>query len=353
VADGVLTLTVSLPEYNYPDDSARLRFFEQTIERVERLPGVGSAGWVNVLPFSTYDNGTRLRVDGAPAPEPGREPGVAFRVVSPRYFETLRTPLVEGRSIDARDTADGARVAVVNRALASRYLAEGSSIGRRVRIGSAADAPWLTIVGVVGNVHHSELTERPDPAVYLPMAQAPQTMMMLAIRTDGPPQDLIAAVRAEMRAIDAAQPLYHVKTLRQLVGDSLLPRSTSAALMMLFSALALLLAVVGVYGVVAYGVSQQTREFGLRLALGATPRDLLSLVVRHGLLMIAAGIVLGLAGAFAVSRLLAGALYGISPTDPLTYVAVAGLLVVTGLAACGVPAWRASTVEPVAALRVD
>ena len=160
-------------------------------------------------------------------------------------------------------------------------------------------------------------------------------------------------MRAEIHAIDPAQPVYHVKTLERLVGDSLLPRSTSAALMLLFSALALLLAAIGVYGVVAYGVSQQTREFGLRIALGATPRDLLTLVLRSGLLMIGAGIALGVAGALAVSRLMAGALFGVSAADPLTYVTVVGLLALTGLVACSVPAWRASTTEPVTALRSD
>ena len=353
VPDGVLSMALTLPDYKYTDEQQRLQFYDEALDRIERLPGVRSAGFVNVLPFSTYDRGTRLTVDGAPTPEPGREPAVSYRIASPRYYEAMRIPLVEGRSFDTRDSANGAPVALVNRTLARRYLAEGSALGRRVRLGASADAPWLTIVGVVGDVHHSQLTEDPDPEIHVPMAQAPAAMMMLAVRGEGRPEDLTRSVRAEIQAIDSTQAVYHIKTLQQLVGDSLLPRSTSAALMMLFSALALLLAAVGVYGVVAYGVSQQTREFGLRIALGATPRDLLTLVLRSGLMMIAVGIAIGVAGALAVSRLLAGALYGISAADPLTYATVVGLLTVIGLAACSVPAWRASTTQPVAALRAD
>jgi putative ABC transport system permease protein len=177
--------------------------------------------------------------------------------------------------------------------------------------------------------------------------------MMLAIRSDTRPQDLIRAVRAEIQAIDPAQPVYQVKTLEGLMDDSLLVHSASMAVMTLFSALALVLAAVGIYGVVAYGVNQQRSEFAVRLALGATPGDLRRLVLRSGLLTVAAGIVLGLAGALSLSRLMANALYGVSPADPLTYSSVVGLIVVTSLIACGVPAWRASTTPPAGALRSD
>jgi putative ABC transport system permease protein len=176
---------------------------------------------------------------------------------------------------------------------------------------------------------------------------------MLAVRSDSHPESLTAAVRAAINAVDESQPVYHVKTMERLLGDSLLASSTSAALMSLFSALALLLAAVGVYGVVAYGVTQQTREFGLRLALGASPRDVLMLVIRRGLLMVALGVALGAAGARAASGLMAGALYGVTTSDPTTYLTVIGVLGITGLIACSVPAWRASRVSAIAALRVD
>lgn len=350
---GVLTMMMTLPDDKYPETYQRRQFYDEAIDRLERLGGVRSAGFVNVLPFSTYDGGTRLTIDGAPTPEPGREPSVSYRIASPHYHAAMRIPLVEGRFFDSGDSAEGRPVALVNQALARRYLGGRSAVGRRVRLDAAADAPWLTIVGVIGDVHHSALTDDPDPEVYVPLAQAPNAMMMLAIRSETRPEDLIRAVRAEIQAIDPAQPVYHVKTLDGLMDDSLLVRSASMAVMTLFSALALVLAAVGIYGVIAYGVSQRRREFSVRLALGATPRDLRRLVLRSGMLMVGTGMVLGLAGALSLSRLMANALYGVSPADPLTYLSVIGLLVVTSLIACGLPAWRASTTQPAGALRSD
>jgi putative ABC transport system permease protein len=348
---GVLTMALTLPDHQYPDLPQRTRFYEQALQRIARLPGVVSTGLVNTLPFSTYDRGTRLRVEGAPPLEPGREPLIAYRVSSPQYFDALRIPVVEGRRFDARDTGDAPRVAIVNRALARRFFDERSPVGRRVQLGAGADAPRLAIVGVIGDVRHHQLNQAPDPEIHLPMAQAAPAMMMLAVRSEQPPDDLAGPVRAAIQAIDAAQPVYHVKTLGQLVAESMLPRTVSAVLMLAFSALALVLAAIGVSGVVAYGVRQQAREFGVRLALGATPRDLQALVLRSGLRMVGLGLGLGLAGAFVVSRLMAGVLYGVSPADPLTYAAVVGVLGATGLLACSVPAWRASRTQPITALR--
>jgi putative ABC transport system permease protein len=185
------------------------------------------------------------------------------------------------------------------------------------------------------------------------LAQSPAAMMMLAARTDGRPEDLTGSIRAAVLAIDPAQPIYHVKTLDTLVGDALLASRTAANFMILFGLLALALAAIGIYGVVAYGVSQQTREFGVRLALGATPQDLLRQVLRGGVLMVGAGVILGLAGSAAVGQVLGGMLYGIGPADPVTYAAALGVLSICGLAACAVPAWRASLTAAVDALRAE
>jgi putative ABC transport system permease protein len=350
---GVLTMMMTLPEDKYREPYQRRQFYEKAIERLERLSGVRSAGFVNVLPFSTYDGRTRLTVDGAPTPEPGREPAASYRIASPHYHAAMRIPLVEGRFFERDDSAEGRPVALVNQTLARRYLGGPSAVGRRVRLDGRADAPWLTIVGVIGDVHHSALTDDPDPEVYVPLAQAPLAMMMLAIRSDTRPEDLSRQARAEIQAIDPAQPVYHIKTLDGLMDDSLLARSASMAVMTLFSALALVLAAVGIYGVVAYGVNQQRGEFAVRLALGATPRDLRWLVLRSGLLMVGTGIGFGIAGALSLSRLMASALYGVSAADPFTYSSVVGLIAVTSLIACGVPAWRASTTQPAGALRSD
>jgi putative ABC transport system permease protein len=202
-------------------------------------------------------------------------------------------------------------------------------------------------------VHHSQLTEAPIPEVYVPLAQVPPGMAMLAARTDVPPEEVVGPVRAAIQAVDPSQPVYHVKSMSRLLDDSLLPRTSSATMMSVFSGLALLLAAIGIYGVVSYSVTQQMREFGVRIALGATPWDLLRLVSVRGLVTVGAGVALGAAGALALSGLVADALYGIRPTDAATYGVVIAILSVVGLAACVVPAWRASRTEPLAALRVE
>lgn len=349
---GVMTMTMTLPDYKYADGASRRQFFDRLLERVNALPGVTSAGLVNVLPFSTYDRGTRFTIDGAPAAEPGREPSASYRVASPRYFEAMRIPLVAGRGFDGRETPDAVPAAIVNQALAQRHFANASPIGKRVRIGGD-DAPWLSIVGIVGDVRHSSIAEPTQPEIYLPMTQATPSMMMLAARTPARPEDLTGPIRAAVQAVDAAQPVYHVKTLDMLVGDSLGPQRMSAATVSLFSALALVLSAIGIYGVVSYSVSLQTREFGVRMALGATPRDVLARVLRNGGALIGSGVGIGIVAALGVSRLLGAVLVGITATDPLTYVSVTIVLTVTGLLACALPAWRASATRPISALRAE
>jgi putative ABC transport system permease protein len=348
----VMTITLSLPEYKYDDAGSRLRFYEDLAARVSALPGVTATALVNVLPFSTYDRSARLTIEGAPPAQPGREPSVGLRVATARYPETLRIPLVAGRFFERRDAAGGEPVAVVNQAAAARHFGGQDPLGRRIRLGNA-EQPWLTIVGVIGNVHHSTLTEAPQPEVYVALAQSPGAMMMLAARTAGRPEDATAALRGAVQAIDKAQPVYHVRSLESLVGDALLPSRTAAGFTVLFGALALVLATIGIYGVMAYSVSQQTREFGVRLALGATPRDLLRQVLQGGVVMVGAGVAIGMAGGVAVARLLSGTLYGIGPDDPATYAGVLGVLALSALAACAVPAWRASTTAAADALRAE
>jgi putative ABC transport system permease protein len=351
-ATSVMTAALTLPEHKYADAASRQRFFEQLLERVAQLPGVAASGLVNVLPFSTYDRGSRIIIDGEPVPDPGREPAIAYRVASRGYYEAMGIPLAAGRLFDRRDTLEGERVAMVNRRAVETYFGGESPLGRRVRLGDAGQ-PWLTIVGVVGDVMHSSLMRAPQPEVYVPMSQSTAATMMIAVRTTVRPESLTSPMRAAVQEIDPEQPIYHVKTLAALVGDALLPSRTSASMVTLFGGLALILAAIGIYGVVAYGVSQQAREFGVRMALGATPRDVVQLVLRHRLLMIGAGVALGIAGALGISGLLRGMLHGVSSTDPGTYAIAALILTMSGVAACAVPAWRASATKPVSALRAE
>jgi predicted permease len=347
-----MTAALTLPEHKYADPQSRQQFFDELLERVAQLPGVAASGLVNVLPFSTYDRGSRIVIDGEPTPDPGREPAIAFRVATPGYYDAMGIPLAAGRVFDRRDTRDGQRVAIINRRAVEQHFGGQLPLGRRMRLGGAGE-PWLTIVGVVGDVLHSSLTRAPQAEVYVPMSQSTAATMMLAVRTTARPESLSSSMRAVVREIDPQQPIYHVKTLETLVGDALLPSRTSASMVTMFSGLALILAAIGIYGVVAYGVSQQAREFGVRMALGATPRDVVQLVLRHGLMMIASGVAIGIAGAWAVSGALRGVLHGVSSTDPGTYVAAAVALTLSGVAACAVPAWRASATKPVSALRAE
>ena len=353
-ADHVLTMTVTLPEYRYADGESQRRFFLNAADAVARVPGVRAAGFVNVLPFSTYNRGTRFIVDGTAPPEAGREPGADYRVVTDAYFEALGIPLAEGRRFDSRDRERGDPVAIVNRTLARRAFGGTPALGRRIRIGRVtATTPWLTIVGVVGDVRHAEIAGPPQPELYVPLAQSSTEMMMLAARTAGDPDDVTEAVQRAIASIDPLQPVYHVKPMRRLVDEALLTHTSAMSMMAIFAVLALILATIGIYGVISYVVSNQTREFGVRLALGASPSDLTRMVLRHGVSLVATGTVLGLAGAFGVTRLLGGILYGVTATDWPTYVAVAGGMLVVGAAASYVPARRATRLDPAVVLRAD
>jgi putative ABC transport system permease protein len=350
--DRLQTMMIALPNYRYSSPEARTQFYQESARRISSLAGVESAAFVNVLPFSTYNRGGTFTVEGRADVERGREPFADSRIVTDAYFGTMRIPVRAGRTFDTRDTANGARVAIVNDALVRRYFADQDPLGQRLKLGRiGGDGPTVTIVGVIGNVHHNQLSEPPSPEMYFPLAQAPTAMMMLAARTAGDPDSYSGAIRAEILAVDPTQPVYHVKPMMRLLGDSLAAPSFSASLMGLFSGLALILAAIGIYGVVSYAVNQQRREFGVRLALGARPRDLLTLVLRRGLLLVATGVAIGTVCAIGVGRALANVLYEVGPADPVTFVSVTAALALVGLAACCVPAFRASRTEPVAALR--
>ena len=352
--DRVVTMMMSLPEYRYGDASSHQRFFEAALGSVARVPGVASAAFVNVLPFSTYNDGTRYIVDDGTLPEPGREPGSDYRVITPDYFQTMGIPIVAGRAFDSRDRSATEPVTIVSQVFARRAFGTGDPIGKRVRLGRR-DSPirWLTIVGVAGDVRHSAITEQPQPTLYRPFAQAPAERMMLAARAAGGGEALTDAVRAAIGAVDPMQPVYHVTMLSRLVDTALMPNAAAMSMMSLLGALALMLATIGIYGVVSYAVSQQTREIGVRLALGASPGDVLRLVLRRGLILVLTGAAIGVAGALGVTRFMAGVLYGVTPADAPTYLVVAAGLILVGAVACYVPARRAMRVDPVVVLRTE
>jgi putative ABC transport system permease protein len=347
-------MTVTLPEYRYGDAAARRRFFTEAVDAVTRVPGVRSAGFVNVLPFSTYNRGTRYLVEGAPLPERGREAEADFRVATPGYLATMEVPLLRGRGFEPRDADTSEAVAVVNATFAQRAFGANDPIGRRVRLGRVdSDAPWLTVVGVIGDVRHTAVQDRPQPEIYVPLAQEGVSMMMLAARTAGDPAALTDAVKSALATVDPTQPVYHVKTLSRLVDDALLANGSAMTTMTVFAGLALLLAAVGIYGVVSYAVGQQLRDFGIRRALGATPADILRLVLRRGGSLVAAGCAIGVAGALGLSRLMQALLFGVSAVDPATYAVVAALLLTVGGLACYLPARRAMRADPAATLRAE
>ncbi|HEY7566132.1 MAG TPA: ABC transporter permease [Gemmatimonadaceae bacterium] len=351
-ASGVFVARVSLDQQRYDNDARKWGYVTGAVERLAALPGVEGAGAVDYLPFGHGDSFLDISVEGRPPATPNEEVAAHLRSVTGGYFAAMRIGLATGRSFTEGDAASAAPVAIVNRAMARRYwpnVEVADLIGRRVRIGTGSSAgPWLTIVGVVGDVKHWNLGEEYGPELYMPLAQSPASSLHFVVRsTAGISADLL---RAEMLAVDASQPVT-IERLTSLVDASVSQPKFRALLFGFFAALALLLAVIGVYGVIAYRVSQRTREIGVRLALGARRMTIMAAVAQQGIVLTGAGIVLGLVGAFWLTRFLQGMLYRVSPTDGLTFLGVSLLLALTALLACVLPARRAAKVDPVMAMR--
>ena len=352
-AEGVLTASVSLPEYRYAGPPERLAFFERAVERVAALPGVESAGLVNVLPFSTAGSGTSFTIAGRPAPEPGSAPRAGLRVASPGYLDALHIPVLQGRGLEHRDRADAPPVALINRQLADQNFPGESAVGRHLRLGSDPESTLVEIVGVVGNVKHWTLSEENQPEIYVSLAQQTPARMSLAVRASAPPERLTALVRHEILEVDPLQPVYDVKTLVSRVTQSRLPQTGALFMTTIFAALALVLAALGLYGVIAYAVSQGTREIGIRMALGARAFEIMGRVLREALVLVVIGSALGLAGAWGLTRFLSSLLYGISPAEPAVFLTAVPLLMLVALLASAVPALRAARVDPIVTLKAD
>ena len=353
-ARDVLTMELTLPYRKYKEQPQVAQFYEQLLERVNRLPGVEGAGLVNVAPLTLHDDSVFFNVAGQPPAAPGEAPLADFRVVTPGLLGALRIPLLKGRNFDARDARDAPNVVIISERLARRYFPDQEPLGRHVLLG---DTP-LEIVGVVGDVRYKAFIDevrddRLRPAVYVPHAQHPYREVTLAVRSATEPAALAAAVRREVLALDKDQPVYNVRTMAQVFAESMSPQRVSAIMFAGFALIALALAAVGLYAVIAYSVTLRTHELGIRMALGAQPRDVFRLIIGQGLRLILLGVVLGLAGALAVTRTMASLLYGVSATDATTYVAISLLLALVALLACYVPARRATKVDPMVALRYE
>jgi putative ABC transport system permease protein len=346
----VLAMNVNLPETVYSNAERRFTFFDQLAEGVSRLPGVQSVAFANRMPMRGGWGGGLL-VESARGEVSGE---ADFQAVNPGYFRTLGIPIRQGRSITASDRAGSAQVAVVNMAFVRQFLSNGDALGRRFR--RSQQQPWINIVGIAGDIRRGGKAAPLNPQVYLSAAQTtlyPVRLADFAVRAAGDPRSLIMAIQKQVWAIDKDQPVTNVKTLDEVISDSVAQRRFQMMLLLLFAGLALFLALVGVYGVAGYSVSQRTAEIGVRIALGAQRSDILALILRQTMLVVGGGIVIGTAVAYYLSRYMASLLFSIKPSDPLTYVTLAALLTATTLAACYIPARRACAVDPTVALRYE
>jgi putative ABC transport system permease protein len=351
----VLTMTLSLPQSKYASDTQQLAFFDQALPRVAAVPGVEAVGATSVLPFGGGWSTAGFQIEGLELAPDQPGPWGDTRFINPNFFRALRVPLIKGRTFTDQDGPSAPRVAVVDEEMVRRYWPKEDPIGKRIAFGGPpGEAPeWIEVVGVVGHTMHEGLDAEARVQVYLPYRQQPGGMMSLAVRTTGNPLASVNAVREAIRSVDRDQPLSEVRTMEQLVDASVGQRRLSMLLLALFSGIALLLASVGIYGVMSYTVAQRSREIGVRMALGAERRSVLGLVLRQGMALTLVGVAVGLVASFALTRLIESQLYAVQATDPATFAAVALLLVAIAALATLVPAMRATRVDPVVALRQE
>ena len=348
---GVLTADVELPR-RYDKDAIVNQFYVDLLERVRALPGVAGAGVVNNLPVGGGAWTAWLTIENAPKPD-GEPPEVGYRAASPGYFPAMGIPVLEGRGIAESDVEGSLPVLVVNRALAGRFFPNGGAVGARVRLGPNPKAPWITIVGVVGNVRHAGPETEPAPEAFRPAYQDVNGDMTLTVRTTSAADALVPAVRGAVRAIDPSVTLWRVRTIEEVMDEHLAPRRLAMLLIAGFGALALALALLGIYGVMSYTVAERVPEIGVRLALGADPRGIRRLIVGDGMRLAVPALIAGVAVAFAVTRLARALLFDVSPTDPATFITVVVSIAAVALAACYLPARRASRVDPLTAIRAE
>ena len=351
--EGLLTMSLNLPVTKYKEENQRAAFYLDLIQRVKTLPGVQGAAVVNYLPLGGANSSDAFLVEGQPEPPPDRENMGRYRVCSPDYFQTMGIAILKGRAFTDQDKAGAKPVIIVNETLAKRYWPNGDAVGKRMRLSGPLDkAPWMEVVGIAQDVKH-ELDLPVTPDFYLPHAQDSWNAMVLVARTTVDPGSMAGAIREQVLGVDKDQPVYNVYTMRDVRAISVTLYTFGFATIGIFAVVAVVLAAIGIYGVMAFAVTQRTQEIGIRMALGARALDVLKLVVTNGMSLAVFGIVAGLAGAFGLTRLMASLLFSVSPTDLGTFVLVTIGLLLVALLACYIPARRATKVDPLVALRYE
>jgi putative ABC transport system permease protein len=355
----LLTFNLSLPATRYANDTTQAAFFDQVLPAIARVPGVTGVGGTSVMPFGGSWSTGSFEIEGYTAPENQPGPWGDIRVVSPRFFEAMRIPLLRGRYLTDDDRADSRPVAVIDQEFVRRYWPNDNPIGKRFTFGppdgvtDTTQNEWIEVVGVVGHTAHEGLDADPRLQLYLPYRQVTFPFMAVAVRTSGSPDRFVNLVRRAVHSVDPDQPMSAVSNMDEMMSRSVGQRRLSMMLLSLFSGIALVLASIGIYGVMSYSVTQRSRELGVRIALGADRSDVLRLVLRQGMGLALAGIGIGLAAALGLTRLIESQLYGVAATDPTTFAVVAAVLAATALLANLIPAIRAMRMDPAVVLREE
>ena len=353
-SDSRLVANLSLPQAKYPDGTRITTFYDALDERLQAMPGVEAAGLVSELPLGGSNSSSNYTIEGEDETASDQRPNANRRSVSAGYFRAMGMHLLKGRALTERDTASAPAVAIINETLARRFPG-GDALGRRLRLGAGRTSPnpWMEVVGIVADVRHQALDQVAREEMYLPYTQRPRGEMMIVLNARGDAESLSSALRSEVRSVDPDQAIASIQPMETIVDFSLAPRRASLTLLGAFAGIAVLLAAIGLYGLIAYSVTQRTQEIGVRMALGARARDVLVMVLRQGLSLAAAGVAAGLLAALLLSRLMTGLLYGVGAADPWTFVVVPLVLALVAVLASVLPARRAARVDPMAALRSE